>query len=63
MTTRYYDDGETYAYLDSGRLILTEAAPAHFERTGKLDLSGNLDLTGCPSVCALSGSFFGVASA
>jgi hypothetical protein len=49
MATRYFDDdGRTYAYLDSGTLVLTDVAPAQFERTGRLDLSGNLDLVELP---------------
>jgi hypothetical protein len=49
MATRFFDDqGRTYAYLDSGRLVLTDVARAHFDRTGRLDLSGNLDLIALP---------------
>jgi hypothetical protein len=49
MTTRFFDDdGRTYAYLDSGKFVLTDAAPAHLENSGKLDLSGNLDLLALP---------------
>ena len=49
MATRFFDDdGRTYAYLDSGKLVLTDAAPDHLERSGKLDLSGNLDLLELP---------------
>ena len=38
----------TYAYLDSGKLVLTDVASAHFKRSGRLDLSGNLDLLELP---------------
>jgi hypothetical protein len=49
MATRFFDDhGRTYAHLDSGKLALTDSAPAHFERSGRLDLSGNLDLVELP---------------
>jgi hypothetical protein len=49
MATRLVDDdGKTYAYLDSGRLVLTDAAADHFDRTGKLDLSGNQELRELP---------------
>jgi hypothetical protein len=49
METRFFDEhGRTYAYLDSGKLVLTDVAPAHFDRTGRLDLSGNLDLIELP---------------
>jgi hypothetical protein len=46
---RFNDDaGKTFAFLESGRLVLTEAATAHFERCDRLDLSGNQDLTELP---------------
>jgi hypothetical protein len=49
MATRFFDgDGKTYAYLDSGKLVLTDAAPAHFGRSGRLDLSRNLELVELP---------------
>ena len=49
MATRFFDrDNRTYAYLESGKLVLTAAAPAHFEQSGRLDLSGNLDLCELP---------------
>ena len=41
-------DGRTYAYLDSGKLVLTDVAADHFETSGKLDLSGNTDLRELP---------------
>jgi hypothetical protein len=49
MATRYFDDdGRTYAFLDSGKLVLTDVASAQFKRSGRLDLSGNLDLIELP---------------
>jgi hypothetical protein len=49
MATRFFDnDGKTFAYLDSGKLVLTDAAPAHLERSGKLDLNYNSDLLELP---------------
>jgi hypothetical protein len=49
MATRFFDDqGRTFAYIDSGKLVLTDVAPAQFERAGRLDLSGNLDLIELP---------------
>ena len=49
MATRFFDDdGRTYAYLDSGKLVLTDVASAQFKRSGRLDLSGNLDLIELP---------------
>jgi len=43
------DDGRTYAYFESGKLVLTDQAPAHFERSDRLDLSSNLDLVELPA--------------
>ena len=40
--------GRTFAYLESGRLVLTPLAAAHFERTDRLDLSGNTELEELP---------------
>ena len=49
MATRFFDDdGRTYAYLDSGKLVLTDVASAQFKRSGRLNLSGNLDLIELP---------------
>ena len=37
MATRYFDDdGRTYAFLDSGKLVLTDLASAQFKRSGRL---------------------------
>ena len=33
-----------------GKLVLTDVSPLHFDRTGRLDLSGNLDLIELPEV-------------
>jgi hypothetical protein len=41
-------EGRTYAFLESGRLVFTDAAPAHFQRCDRLDLSGNQDLKELP---------------
>jgi len=46
---RFEDDkGRTFAYLESGKLVLTDVAPAHFKRCDRLDLRGNLCLTELP---------------
>jgi hypothetical protein len=46
---RFVDDqGRTFAYLESGRLVLTEEAPAHFECCDRFDLSGNEELEELP---------------
>jgi len=46
---RFEDDqGRTFAFLESGKLVLTDEAPAHFEKCDRLDLSGNLALTELP---------------
>ena len=59
MATRFFDDdGRTYAYLESGKLVLTEVAPAHFEQSGQLDLSGNLDLLRAAGWSARREAFF-----
>ena len=59
MATRFFDkDSRTYAYLESGKLVLTEVAPAHFEQSGRLDLSGNLDLCELPEGFARSNRLF-----
>jgi hypothetical protein len=45
-----FDDhqGRPFAFLESGRLVLTDLAPAHFERCDRLDLRGSLDLVELP---------------
>lgn len=59
MATRFFDkDSRTYAYLESGKLVLTEVAPAHFEQSGRLDLSGNLDLCELPEGLRVEQAFF-----
>ncbi len=40
--------GRAFAFLESGKLVLTDLAPAHFERCDRLDLSGNQDLVELP---------------
>jgi hypothetical protein len=47
------DERRTYAYLESGRLVLTEEGPAHFESCRRLDLSGNQDLVELPDGLAV----------
>ncbi len=42
------EEGRTFALLESGKLVLTDLAPAHFERCDRLDLSGNQDLVELP---------------
>ena len=42
------DQGRPFAFLESGRLVLTDDAPAHFERCDRVDLRNNQDLTELP---------------
>jgi hypothetical protein len=42
------DQGRQFAFLESGKLVLTDLAPAHFERCDRLDLRDNLDLVELP---------------
>jgi hypothetical protein len=42
------DQLEPYAYLESGKLVLTDRAAAHFARCDRLDLSGNQNLVALP---------------
>jgi hypothetical protein len=42
------DQLEPYAYLDSGKLVLTDRAAAHFASCDRLDLSGNQSLVELP---------------
>ena len=47
---RFLDEfGKAYAYLESGKLVLTDEAPAWFERSSRLDLSGSQDLVELPA--------------
>ena len=42
------DQGRPFAFLESGRLVLTDLAPAHFERCDRLDLRGSPELVELP---------------
>jgi hypothetical protein len=46
---RFLDEqGRAYAYLDSGKLVLTDEALGWFKRHPRLDLSGSKDLAELP---------------
>ena len=52
---RFHDDlGRLYAFLESGKLVLTDEASAHFERSGRLDLSDVDELVELPERLCIS---------